>query len=261
MMKLEEQISLMVFNILLEIRTGFDFRKFKNMEYFEEKFDYANKHLKQLGSGSARTAFLLSNRFVLKIANQDNADNKTEESADKLPSLKGRAQNEAEVDLFTNPGMKPMVTKIYDNDSLYTWIVAELVRPLSDKEFERTVGVSAAAVERATELMRLNKYNIKDARQYAEKTFRYFEKRAAENPTGDQYYHKMARNFKESMTALGLPFTQSISELEKEFGVLSSDASEAKHWGKAPDGRVVLLDYGFTQTVADEHYSVDKLDF
>ena len=33
------------------------------------------------------------------------------------------------------------------------------------------------------------------------------------------------------------------------------DLTVLDHWGKTPDGRVVILDYGFTEDVAEKHYS------
>lgn len=41
----------------------------------------------------------------------------------------GIAQNEAEINIFTNPITKPIVAKVYDYDPNFLWIISELVRP------------------------------------------------------------------------------------------------------------------------------------
>ena len=40
---------------------------------------------------------------------------------------------------------------------------------------------------------------------------------------------------------------------------MAGDLKEIDHWGKTPDGRCVLLDYGFTQDVFKSHYSDDDV--
>lgn len=57
---------------------------------------------------------------------------------------KGRAQNEQEVNVYTNPAIKPIVAQIYDFDSRnYEWLVSEVVRECSEQEFLEFFGADS----------------------------------------------------------------------------------------------------------------------
>src|SRR5690606_16727314 len=127
------------------------------------------------------------------------------------------AQNEAEVDVYTDPAARPIVARIYDYDPEFRWVVSELVRPIrSAKEFEALTGLRwrdfVANVNRA-----IPNLNV-------------FPKRKVRNDS-----HWMI---------------QATHALMRNKGLLPGDIAggldSLKHWGKTADGRVVLLDYGFT---------------
>jgi hypothetical protein len=43
--------------------------------------------------------------------------------------------------------------------------------------------------------------------------------------------------------------------MTKQGNLLPADIDSINHWGKTPDGRCVLLDYGYTEDVHKSHYS------
>ena len=65
----------------------FNMRTFQSLPDYKSAIAYADKYLQMLGRGSSRATWLLNSRQVLKIA----------------LSSKGNAQNEAEIDVYTNP--------------------------------------------------------------------------------------------------------------------------------------------------------------
>ncbi len=103
----------------------FSLQKFKSLPNSEIMIQYANQYLDKLGEGSSRIAFLLSSKYVLKVA----------------LNKKGLAQNKAELEVFTNPTSKNVVAKIYGSDDASQWVIADLVRPVkSPEEFEQLSG-------------------------------------------------------------------------------------------------------------------------
>jgi len=87
---LKEQIHFMVSQTLLEIRSNFKWSEFKELETPKGMAYYLEKTgTEKLGSGSSRWVYLLSNRYVLKLA-------------DPLNPRRGLAQNHAELEVATD---------------------------------------------------------------------------------------------------------------------------------------------------------------
>jgi len=188
----------------------FSINKFKeiyNNEGINIASNYADETLTLFGHGSARNVYLLNSKTVLKISR----DNFT-----------GPAQNETEVDIYTNKLTKSIVAKIYDfDDKNYEWLVSELVNPVHDTdEFKKLTGADF--------------YTFEDI---------------IEQP---ELYINTKFNFKIEK------FTQKILDLMKNTDLLPGDLISIEHWGKTSDQRVVLLDYGFTKKVMRDYYSADN---
>jgi hypothetical protein len=172
--------------------------------------------LRELGAGSSRTVFAIDSKRALKLAS-----NKA-----------GIAQNEAELATATD---KPsgLVAKILQYDPESKWLVSELVRPLdSEREFQALTGVPWGIFS-----VLLQSSN--------------WEKDVLNFPT--IYLPK-------GVTVEGLrnnPFLKtSLGSLQNlQTKLLYGDLSRIEHWGKTPDQRVVLLDYGYTDQVRDDHYA------
>lgn len=188
-------------NVDSERGRRFDFSKFKRLDDIDDMLHYASLYLEFLGKGSSRAAFIFSSRYALKVALND----------------KGLAQNEAEVNVYTNPTSKPIVAKIQAFDPRFRWLVSELVNPLQNEgEFKKLSGTDW---EEFIEQI----YDINIAGQHQE---------------GRRY----------SPIALATATTMKQNQL------LLGDIDAIPHWGKTHDGRVVLLDYGLTSDIAKTHY-------
>lgn len=171
---------------------------------------YANQRLQQAGKGTSRIAYVLSSSRVLKVAR----------------SPKGLAQNEAEIDVYTDPRTKPIVAKIYDYDSEFVWVISEIVRPFHD----------------STHTPELTSYNTSDRMSF----------------TWTELEAEVTRFLQGMGTRSSNPelkrYAASISDLIQTHDLALGDALTPDHWGMTADGRLVLLDYGGTWAVLNAHY-------
>ena len=244
-MFLKEQIAYQLDLILCESSSKFDFRHFKTLSPLEAQsieydhfnrddddieestgmLDYAKEHLRLLGEGSSRAVFYLSNRFVLKIAKND----------------AGYAQNEAEVEVFTNPATKPIVAKIYDFDPDYAWIVSEVVRELTTaREFEEKSGFQLLSL---MNILRADK-----------QTLPYLLKEPDYSKLAPHHHDMAVERYKMNNKVFASPLYAAIKELQLNSKIQLVDLQTAGHWGMTADGQLVILDYGFTRDVSNAFY-------
>lgn len=214
------------------------------MEDPNQMVTYAKKNLQLLGEGSARIVFLLSNRYVLKIARPG-------------ATQKGVAQNKSEVDVYTNPKVRPIVTAVYDSDKQYKWIVSEIVRPLySQQEFEQMTGISWEIFVTATKNPKQFANIIADEIEEKQEAVIKFQKRlqhAPDDKTKNVIQTKIDRVIKQIQNLKGAtknPIVVGALNLVNTANLMSGDIIEWDHWGKTADGRLVIYDYGFTKDIA-----------
>lgn len=189
---------------------------------FDDRLDFVHEKLPFLGEGSSRAAFVLDSKRALKLA----------------MNVKGLAQNEAELDLVTNSKVSFILSKILAYDPRYKWVVSELVRPLqSQVEFKQLTGVSWQVfkefVGRSLKAKTPWQNHVADVKSYLRG---YVPESSVDTTIQNPWFSK-------TMEAL------SSSPL------FWPDLLVIDHWGKTPDQRVVLLDYGYTFDVASQHYS------
>lgn len=265
MSKLQEQVDFIVFQTLFEIRSNFKWTEFKKIKDQNSKFGYLeNVGVKKLGQGSSRAAFLLSNRYVLKLAlpNQDAFDI-------------GIAQNKVEVELATDPGIKPVIASVYDIAEDYSWIVSEVVRELKGPfEFEKLTGVKFHPMLEILGLVfndgpKAIEEKINDLKLILSKQKNIVEELKTQLVQGSgrrethkaDLYHEIRElgyiqdkinNFK----LVDHPMVQALLELVQNKDVMVADMRKLEHWGKTASGKVVLLDYGYSREVARNHYGV-----
>ena len=218
---LREYLSLVIEKIRTQKGTksplgdSFDINRFKKIDDLHLAVVYAERFLTKLGQGSSRSAFLLSSRYALKIAINE----------------KGLAQNEAEVDVYTNPQSRPIVARIYSSGDANQWLIADLVKPLDNiEEFESLTGTDWV----------------------------------------DEFGHWVADGIRNKQVLPGTPpFAKAVIQTALDNHLMFADLAQTDfsqgvhkgllgHWGKTPDGRVVLLDYGYTEGVYDSHYRKKK---
>lgn len=129
---LREYISMLLWEIR-SIKKGsafgdkFNMKKFEALDNINMLVAYAESFLEKLGQGSSRVAFVLSPRYVLKIAINN----------------KGIAQNETEVQIASNPKTKSIIAKVHKFDPNYKWVISDAVRELkSDDDFSKATGLN-----------------------------------------------------------------------------------------------------------------------
>ncbi len=186
----------------------FLFQEFKNLKSNKEMIDYAKARLKLLGQGSSRITFLFTNRHVLKIA-LNNA---------------GYAQNTAELDVATNPAMKPVISQLKDYDQNGAWLVQEMVREVNEQEFESLSGVEFETF-----------CNI-------------LESHVTSSPSAQ-------KRLISRLSTKAQSWVQSILRMIEVANLLEGDFMKIEHWGKTVTNRIVLMDYGYTDDVQKRHYS------
>ena len=131
---------------------------------------------------------------------------------------KGIAQNETEADVSTSPKTKPIIAKVLDYDDGFKWLISEIVRPINEREFAVIAGMS------------FNNF-VED--------IRWFWEEGTESLT---------KTPKDKMIAATI-------ETMRAHDLIAADiVKKVDHWGKTADGRVVLLDYGYTKNVYAKHY-------
>lgn len=181
----------------------FDMKMFKRINNPTGLNLYAQHFLDFLGEGSSRAAYIYTQKYVLKIATNQ----------------KGVAQNNAEIEVYTNPASRPVVAKIHQMDEDALWLISDLVKPLSDEsEFMALTGID-------------------------------FE----------EFYANVKQGIKENVKSKD-SFTQAVIDTARNNQLKPGDLSKIDSWGKTADGRVVLLDYGFTGEVFEKHYKSEPED-
>ncbi len=183
---------------------GFNINNLKKLQTVPEIYEYIKQYLRPMGRGSSRMTFLLSSGKILKVAKND----------------AGLDQNQAEVDVFTNPATKDVVARIFDYDPKNKWLVSELVKPLTWDQFE---AVTRWGWEEFVEALKS-------------------ELKGSGVREGDIPKH-MQKWF------------DSVIQMVKANKLSLGDLTVDDHWGKTASNRVVLLDYGLTYDVGDKHYA------
>lgn len=239
MKELKELVAKIANQELQEVLRGFNLNKFKSLEISWKMYEYAKKHLPFLGQGTSRAVFALSGNKVLKIAHG------------KI--LAGVAQNEQEVNLFTNPKTKSIVTKIYDVADDYTWIISEIAKPFtSEIDFFRKTGVIADLMDEFVDFITPGNFE-KSCESYAHilwsesEDFGYFIPDPSEEIDS---YEEAAEWCKTNLKGTVAEHAVDLVAL----GSARGDLGPYDHWGVTSDGRVVVIDYGLTRKILRNFY-------
>lgn len=198
----------------------FNLRRFKDIAIiadeirgFDYLYNYASKRLKLLGEGSSRIVYLLSSQKVLKIAT----------------GPKGVAQNEVEIDVYTNPKTRPIIAKIFDYDPKFKWIISELVKEQSDSQLFQKLNLQ---------------HDI------------YFDSMIADLDDNENSIDEVVSKYgKYGGSAKLRNFLEALRTTMWENDLLPGDIAKPSHFGQTASGNIVLLDYGFTENVHEDFYS------
>lgn len=218
---------------------------------------YAQGHLKFLGEGSAREVYLLSSRHVLKIPKR---------GAERI----GIDQNLEEEGLSRKFSGNSLLAHVVRSGQDGLWLVSELVRPLPDnREFYELTGfyfrelmmfadVPREEYEAEMAELELLKINIQDLQDEMEEAVANEEDDVVEELSRQiKVKERMASNLSEMRdlrNRLGVMVDDLWDLIEAGLST-GGDLKKISHWGKTPDGRVVLLDYGLSDAIWNRHYA------
>lgn len=208
---------------------------FKGLTTPAKRIDYAKRNgLRELGEGSSRGVFALSTSKVLKIALPTAAD-------------KGRAQNEAEVSVWTNPKTKLVAARIFDFDpERYNWVIMEIAKPFggdfNDKIFEKTLKVPYPEHIALSQII-----------DFIRRPDMFSEFVASLDWSVPRWQKIMIRDALQKYLDNPPEFVKAIVELVENNDLDAGDIHPS-HFGRTIDGRIVLFDYGLTNEVYNTHY-------
>lgn len=229
-----------------KIRKDFKLAFFRNLSCVSEMIEYAQKHLTCLGQGSSRIVFAFSKSRVLKIAINE----------------KGLLQNEAEYEVAKNLKTKKSVCAIYEIGQTIegvVWLISQIVRVIkSADEFRVLSGfgwesygdvVKEYATQRNQDISKIT----------SSLSTQYSKRASLLKETGDIrnafYYEKLLEDLNIMSSS---EFFHGIISAMQENHLMSGDILEVDHYGKTSDGKIVLLDYGFTEDIANKFYRKKK---
>ena len=193
----------------------FNFREFEQIKEPWTRRDYCDARLQLMGEGSTRKVYVLTSKTALKIATND----------------QGRGQNEAEAKVSSDPEVAPIVARVLRSADDYSWIVEELVKPVGDNtmrfnhEFDREFGAPEDAEDPLLKQMLLS-----------------------DEADLEKFY------FRGPIPEKALAFMRAFQNVFNKHKLEFSDAVKATSWGRTPDGRLVLLDYGYTHESIKKYY-------
>jgi hypothetical protein len=188
----------------------FSFEDFSLCESYSDKLAYAGKHLEFLGSGSSRHVFALNDEKVLKVASNEN----------------GIIQNN--VEKYYCDSKWERLSKVFDHDDDFMWVVSEKTIPVDDGAFEKISGISI-------DDLYVHLYHHATGIPLPEDLNNGF---IAECMMG---------SFEMRAKTKDLPIVREIIGKSEEFGFNTSDIPRIEHWGlrkSKKENYLVINDFG-----------------
>ncbi len=245
----EKTISLLreVVSLVLEKQRArsFSLDRLQEKPDFKSMISYAEEQkMQRLGkdpyggaAGSSRAVYVLSPKYVLKIAK----------------SKAGIAQNRIEVDASTNPLIAKIIAQVKKASPDYRWVISELVRPVkSSKEFKTLSGVSYNLYKEFIDSQVPPTAGSRPMEDYptAKEPLNKHQKRINVTKDSLEYWADIIS------TQKGKIFLADMSSYLNAADPTAGDLMLKAHWGKTADGRIVLLDYGLDRETYRKYYLV-----
>lgn len=194
-------------------------------------------NLPYMGRGSSRIVYALSTGKVLKISRDE----------------RGIAQTEAEISVWTNPSTKEVAAQVFDFDPDYNWSVMEIAKTFKNiygKNYEGTLenelkiphayGVVFTIYDIVKELLSDRSDGLSDD----------IEEKFLDLSRGQEIVlRKRLDQYLKNPHPFVLKIVDLIRNNDLNIGDVVSD-----HFGKTADGRIVLIDYGLSEDVAEQYY-------
>lgn len=141
-------------------------------------------------------------------------------------NTKGIAQNTLEAYIYNKyPAGQNILAEIIEWHPKFYWIKMEKAEPLeSEEEFTEITGIP-----------------WKIFKSYSKKELKDIKKLDLPNEKAEQF-------FKDSIN------------IKQKLNLIGGDFFKPKHWGKTPDGRLVLIDYGANRNIYDKYYKTETTE-
>lgn len=261
-MKLKNLLNYLLENVDEGALRGFslDILKKKMPEFKKSAYPEAIGHqirrlvryydLPYMGEGSSREVYTLSTGKVLKIAINE----------------KGIAQNEAEYEVSRHPSLKYIGARVYDTDPDFHWSVMEVAKIYEDStELKLDLGIPPVMAERFdysienaikdVAKVTAEKVSVAKTQEAIEEVIeKYWMDPDREEDEDEQQFREFLKDPPFGILALVDLTNKELEGKKLEFGDIVTD-----HFGKTASGRPVLIDYGFTTGVMEDHY-IDNSD-
>ena len=184
----------------------FSFEEFNSCESYSDKIGYAKKHLEFLGSGSSRHAFAIDDKKILKVASNEN----------------GIMQNN--VEKFYCDSDWERLTKIFEYDEDFMWLVSERTAPIDIYLFESIFGIS------------IDKLYI---HLYHQRAGLFPEEVKEDSPVSENVRELLEMKKKTK----DVPIVKEILQKSVELGFNNADIAIIENWGlrKTPNGDYLVI--------------------
>lgn len=251
--------------IRLLVLEAFSMEEFKgvvaNSSNISEILEYADKNLERINQGQARKVYgLPGGDRVIKIAYQ--SERVTESDL-------GIRQNRKEVEVSAAEASRGIVTRVFEHDPEYRWVISERVDPIDEytEDFYNETGIPEHFFYHGLEAVTTNGtipsgttgINVVDA--YISTTNTELNELAAEyrnasqNPRSGLNAEGIKKRYSELRDSIrtyedlkeneqAMEFLTNAIRLISNYDLLVPDVARVEHWGKAGDGRIKLYDYG-----------------
>ena len=221
----------------------FDWRFFSSLndrnqigEYLERTLERADSYKDSNAMGSSRKVFFLSSGKVIKFA-KNNA---------------GIAQNEAEVAASTTPSVEQVIADVYDMHSKFYWIVSELVKPVGNNMDRITQYFGANIFPKWDFFSNFALYVWENGGDVPAAMFKYEHQQV---PWASYKNPNIGKDIKNPQVIKKITqFFGAILNFVKQTGSRYEDMLDKNHLAVTSDGRIVILDYGFTKEIGKKYY-------
>jgi hypothetical protein len=122
-------------------------KKLSDLEEFDDRVEFAEKHWEKLGEGSSRCVFKINEHLIIKIAIND----------------RGIAQNHSEMNLDLQ---KPCITETIVADGMGKWLITHFTNNITEKEFKEIMGFTFDQFSKSLLYAFNNEDNVKEPKEY-----------------------------------------------------------------------------------------------
>lgn len=205
----------------------------------KEIYEYATANFKKLGEGEGRIVFDLDNGKVVKIARDRTGIN---QNKNEYLTYEALSSNDIE----------DIVPEVHWSDHKYRYLVSEFAAPISESEFGSKTGIPWELYEYELEdLRRAYERNLFDPDQ--DNTLNLSDLSSGESFSSRDEYEEWRTNEDGNLVTNEEDNIKEVTDFEKKIlnamshgDLLIGDLLRIDQYGLTNDGRVVLLDTGFT---------------